>query len=121
MPTTSSNLKSDSKEKKSPALPWWVELLFVQIGLPDKWLPNILKRKNKTDKFISEHQKKLIYIGLIILGFVYLNPYTKFFHYQNSCIEHKLSKIKSSPKGSELSKDELKAKAVRLCNSNIFE
>ena len=27
--------KKDLSDKK---LPWWVELLFVQIGLPDKWL-----------------------------------------------------------------------------------
>ena len=31
----------NSKKKKD--LPWWVELLFVQIGLPDKLLIKILK------------------------------------------------------------------------------
>ena len=25
-----------SRNKKNEKLPWWVELLFVQIGLPDK-------------------------------------------------------------------------------------
>ena len=33
--------KISIKEKR---LPWWVELLFVQIGLPDKLLIKILKR-----------------------------------------------------------------------------
>ena len=37
------------KKKKDKDLPWWVELLFVQIGLPDKLLIKIqleLKRRN---------------------------------------------------------------------------
>ena len=34
---------SNSNNKKEKSLPWWVELLFVQIGLPDKWLIKILK------------------------------------------------------------------------------
>ena len=29
---------TNSKNKKDKALPWWVEILFVQIGLPDKHL-----------------------------------------------------------------------------------
>ena len=39
------NLKSSLKKnnKKEKPLPWWVELLFVQIGLPDKLLIKILK------------------------------------------------------------------------------
>ena len=44
----------EERKKRNPAkssqinqkrLPWWVELLFVQIGLPDKWLIKILKTK----------------------------------------------------------------------------
>ena len=34
-----------SHNPKDKNLPWWVELLFVQIGLPDKWLIKILKAK----------------------------------------------------------------------------
>ena len=36
------------KKKNSKDLPWWVELLFVQIGLPDKLLIKILKTKKKS-------------------------------------------------------------------------
>ena len=36
------------KKKNSKDLPWWVELLFVQIGLPDKFLIKILKTKKKS-------------------------------------------------------------------------
>jgi len=30
------NTSQNSKKKKDKDLPWWVEFLFVQIGLPDK-------------------------------------------------------------------------------------
>ena len=40
------------KRKKDQLLPWWVELLFVQIGLPDKFLIKILKTK-KNAKAVS--------------------------------------------------------------------
>ena len=35
------NTPSNLKKKKDKELPWWVELLFVQIGLPDKLLIKI--------------------------------------------------------------------------------
>jgi len=37
------NTSSNLKKKKDKDLPWWVELLFVQIGLPDKLLIKLLK------------------------------------------------------------------------------
>ena len=39
------NAFDKSKKKKNAKLPWWVELLFVQIGLPDKLLIKVLKTK----------------------------------------------------------------------------
>jgi len=47
--TKKMNTSENSKKKKDKDLPWWVELLFVQIGLPDKLLIKILKA-NKTSK-----------------------------------------------------------------------
>ena len=44
----------NSNKKKDKDLPWWVELLFVQIGLPDKFLIKILK----TEKKVKESIKK---------------------------------------------------------------
>ena len=41
--TKKMNTSANSKKKKDKNLPWWVELLFVQIGLPDKLLIKILK------------------------------------------------------------------------------
>ena len=41
------NTSGISKKNKDRALPWWVELLFVQLGLPDKYLIKILKPKRR--------------------------------------------------------------------------
>ena len=47
------NTSESSKSKKNKNLPWWVELLFVQIGLPDKLLIKILKAKKKSKELIK--------------------------------------------------------------------
>ena len=51
--TKKMNTSENSKKKKGKDLPWWVELLFVQIGLPDKFLIKILKTKKNAKDFIK--------------------------------------------------------------------
>ena len=47
------NSSENLKKKKDKDLPWWVELLFVQIGLPDKLLIKILKAKKTSKESVS--------------------------------------------------------------------
>ena len=42
---------SNSKRPKEIDLPWWVEFLFVQVGLPDSWLRSWLKAKKQLSKY----------------------------------------------------------------------
>ncbi len=43
-------------------LPWWVEFLFVQIGLPDRWLIHLLRTKKKTNElFKNEKNSYFLY------------------------------------------------------------
>ena len=54
------NTPENSKRKKDKDLPWWIELLFVQIGLPDKLLIKILKTKKKAKELFKNDKKTLI-------------------------------------------------------------
>ena len=71
------NTTDKSSKKIDNDLPWWVELLFVQIGLPDKLLIKILKAKKKTKELIdNEKQSLMIFIFLIII-LAYFYPVIK--------------------------------------------
>ena len=65
------------KKKNSKDLPWWVELLFVQIGLPDKFLIKILKTKKKAKELINYDKKSLITFLFLIATFSYFYPVIK--------------------------------------------
>ena len=71
------NNSEKSKKKKDKDLPWWVELLFVQIGLPDKLLVKILKTKKTAKELIKNDKKPFITIFFIILTFAYFYPVIK--------------------------------------------
>ena len=75
--TKKMNTSENFKKKKDKDLPWWVELLFVQIGLPDKLLIKILNAK-KTSKEFIENDKKLIIIFLFLIAtLAYFYPIVK--------------------------------------------
>ena len=71
------NISENSKKKNNKDLPWWVELLFVQIGLPDKLLIKILKAKKKSKELIKNDKKVLITFLSVIAGLAYFYPVIK--------------------------------------------
>ena len=71
------NTSSNLKKKKDKDLPWWVELLFVQIGLPDKLLVKILKAKKKSKEFFKNDKKSLITFLFVIITLAYFYPVIK--------------------------------------------
>ncbi len=71
------NTYENSKKKKDKDLPWWVELLFVQLGLPDKLLIKILKAKKTSKEFIKNDKKSLIILLFIITTLAYFYPVIK--------------------------------------------
>ena len=70
---TSKNIK----QKNDKDLPWWVEFLFVQIGLPDKFLIKILKTKKGAKELIKKDKKLLITFLFVISALAYLYPVIK--------------------------------------------
>ena len=71
------NTSENLKKKKDKDLPWWVELLFVQIGLPDKLLIKILKAKKKSKEFIKNEKKSIIIFLFVITSLAYFYPVIK--------------------------------------------
>ena len=71
------NTSSNLKKKKDKQLPWWVELLFVQIGLPDKLLIKILKAKKTSKEFIKNDKKSIIIFLFVITTLAYFYPVIK--------------------------------------------
>ena len=71
------NTSSNLKKKKDKDLPWWVELLFVQIGLPDNLLIKILKAKKTSKEFIKNEKKSIIIFLFVITTLAYFYPVIK--------------------------------------------
>ncbi|WP_245151885.1 hypothetical protein [Prochlorococcus marinus] len=71
------NTSEKLKKKKDKDLPWWVELLFVQIGLPDKLLIKILKVKKTSKEVIKKDKKSLIIFLFVITTLAYFYPVIK--------------------------------------------
>ena len=68
---------SKSSQTTQKRLPWWVELLFVQIGLPDKWLIKILKTKKNTLDFYKSKKKFIFLMFLYLFTLGYFQPLIK--------------------------------------------
>ncbi|WP_269622973.1 hypothetical protein [Prochlorococcus marinus] len=95
--TEENNQKKDSSKlkKKKTDLPWWVEILFVQIGLPEKLLVNFLIYKDLVNKNIKNKFPHIQFTLFLIITVIYINPIIKNYRYKNICIEEALRSTKS--------------------------
>ena len=89
--TKKMNTSEKSKKKKDKDLPWWVEFLFVQIGLPDKLLIKILKSKKTSKEFIKNEKKSIIIFLFVITTLAYFYPVIK--HAKNKLDCEAIAKI----------------------------
>ena len=105
--------KSDKDQSK---LPWWVELLFVQIGLPDSWLSKYLKRKKQSYNFINENKKNILYLTLFVAGVLYIYPIVRYTSSSASCIEKTTKYLKSNNMNNPKSKMDINSLAVGYCH-----
>ena len=82
---TNKRNSSKSNQNSQKRLPWWVELLFVQIGLPDKWLIKILKTKKNTLDMYKEKKKLIFLIFLFLFTLGYFQPVIKYSNSKLKC------------------------------------
>ncbi len=105
--------------KSKPELPWWVELLFVQIGLPDRWLSAMLKKKKKISLFISENRSNIYYSVIIIFSLIYIYPVIRNSRLNNICINNASEIIQDSKEIND-DKVNMKSASVAYCNGKEY-
>ena len=103
-------------DKKKEKLPWWVELLFVQIGLPDSWLSKYLRKKKETYNFINENKKNIFYFTILIAGIVYIYPVIRYTSSSASCIDKTTQYLKLNNMNNDKSEMDLNSIAVGYCH-----
>ncbi len=117
------NTSENSKKKKKKDLPWWVELLFVQIGLPDNLLIKILKAKKKSNEFITNEKKPLIKIFFVIIIMAYFYPVIKHAKNKLDCEAMAKDYIIKNKNAIGINKGELKMLSTNFCygGKEIYE
>ena len=115
--------KSENLKKKDKDLPWWVDLLFVQIGLPDKLLIKFLNTKKKAKEFIKNDKKSLITLFFIISIFAYFYPVIKHSKSKLNCEANATRYIINNKNILGINKDELKMLSTNFCygGEEIYE
>ena len=117
------NNSEKSKKKKDKDLPWWVELLFVQIGLPDSLLVKILNAKKKSKEFLKNDKKLLINLFFVIFTLVYFYPVVKDAKNRLDCEKNFKDYIINNKNTKQLNKREVKLLATNFCygGEEIYE
>ena len=111
------------KKKNSKDLPWWVELLFVQIGLPDKFLIKILKTKKKAKELINNDKKSVITVLFLISIFSYFYPVIKHAKNKLDCEAVAKNYIVKNKNTIGINKREIKMLSTNFCygGEEIYE
>ena len=107
---------SNKVQMKEKRLPWWVELLFVQIGLPDKWLIKILKTKKEAREIYRNEKKIILALILFIFTIGYLSPLINYSKTKLKCQRTFKNYIFKNNTLEDLKNSELRMLAVNFCN-----
>ena len=107
---------SNSVQINDKKLPWWVEFLFVQIGLPDKWLIYLLRTKKKTNELFKNEKKFFFSIFLFLLTIGYFQPVIKYSSTKLKCQSKAKAYILNKIKSNKYDIATIKMIAVNFCN-----
>ena len=117
------NNSNISKKKQDKKLPWWVEFLFVQIGLPDKLLIKILKAKKTSKELIKSEKKSFVTIIFIISALAYFYPVIKHSKNKLDCEATAKNYIVKNKNINRINNRELKMLSTNFCygGDEIYE
>ncbi len=118
-------LKNSAKTniQKDKSLPWWVELLFVQIGLPDKFLITILKSNKKLKDFIKNDTKSIVTFLFFLIVLAYFYPVVRQSKNKIECQTIAKDYISENKDLIKITRKELRMLSTNLCNGGeeIYE
>ena len=116
-------VSTNSSNKNEKSLPWWVELLFVQIGLPDKWLIKVLKSKKKSSELLKNEKKLLLTYLFVLSGFIYFYPVVKYSIKKLDCQTAANKYILDNKNTKNLNIKQLRMISTNFCNggNEIYE
>ena len=117
------NKSENPKTKKDKDLPLWVELLFVQIGLPENLLRKILRAKKKYKDFIKNDKKPLLTIFFVVAMLAYFYPVIKHAKNKLDCEESAKSYIIKNKNIIRINRRELRMLSINFCygGEEIYE
>ncbi len=111
---------NSKRDYKGPKLPWWVELLFVQVGLPDKWLRYILRQKKNSKQFIGDNKKLLYYSVVLLFTLSYVYPVVRNARLRNSCMKGAIEYYSDKLGDKEYDEVIIKSLSTNLCNGGAI-
>ena len=110
------NTSDNPRRKRDKDLPWWVELLFVQIGLPDNLLVKILKAKRKSKELIKIEKNSFITILILIASFIYFYPVIRYVKNKLDCEAIARNYIIENRNIEKINKKRLRMLSTNFCN-----
>ena len=113
------NANENPKKKRDKDLPWWVELLFVQIGLPDRLLIKILKARKNSKEYIKTEKKALITFLFVIIALAYFYPVIKHSKNKLDCEVIAKNYIIKNKNITRIDKRELKMLSTNFCSGGV--
>ena len=117
------NTSENIKKNKKGDLPFWVEILFVQIGLPEKLLVKILRAKKRSKELIKVEKKSLTICFFAILTLAYFYPVVKHAKNKLNCEVNAKNYIIKNKDVNQFNKNELKMLSTNFCygGEEIYE